>query len=469
MMDKWKILIIEDEDSQREIIKVILDAEGFTTAVASDGRQGIDMFHRFNPDVVLCDLRLPDMEGTEVRQQLLSSDRHRHEFIIFTAHGTIESAVEAIKNGIFDYLTKPVGRDKLIMTVHRACERIELIRENIQLRKQLLRPFEIDGIIGKHPKLQKILEFVKLVSPLNVTVLITGETGTGKELVARAIHSASTRKDKSFQAVNCAAMPENLLESELFGYEKGAFTGAFSQRRGLIESCDCGTLFLDEIGELPMGPQSKLLRFMENKTIRRIGGSEEIPVDIRLIAATNKKLDEEIRDGRFRQDLFYRFRGFVIQLPPLRERASDIYLLAEYFIEKYNAIFNRSVRGVSKDALKILMNQPWPGNVRQLDATIEKAVLVAGGDVLSAADLDIPPRPSDSAADSSYFDLPQKGIALEEIERQVILTAMQKSGGSIAAAAKLLQTSYRTIEYRVKKYGISRDNPPNGEDNPPNG
>jgi DNA-binding NtrC family response regulator len=468
-MEKWKILIVEDEISQREIIKVILDAEGFTTAVSADGRQGIEMFHRFNPDVVLCDLRLPDMEGTEVRQQLLASDRHRHEFIIFTAHGTIESAVEAIKKGIFDYLTKPVGRDKLIMTVHRACERIELIRENIQLRKQLLRPFEIDGIIGKHPKLQKVLEFVKLVSPLNVTVLVTGETGTGKELVARAIHSASTRKEKSFQAVNCAAMPENLLESELFGYEKGAFTGAFSQRRGLIESCNGGTLFLDEIGELPMGPQSKLLRFMENKTIRRIGGSEEIPVDIRLIAATNKKLDEEIKDGRFRQDLFYRFRGFVIQLPPLRERASDIYLLAEYFIEKYNAIFDRSVRGISKDALKILMNQPWPGNVRQLDATIEKAVLVASGDVLSTSDLDIPPRPSDGAAEGSYFDLPQEGMALDEIERHVILTALQKSGGSIAAAAKLLRTSYRTIEYRMKKYGISRDNQRNGEEDPPNG
>ena len=466
-MEKWKILVVEDELPQREIVKVILEAEGFVIETAADGRQAVDLYRKFNPDVVLCDLKLPDMDGDQLMAQLIPSARHKHEIILFTAHGTIESAVGAMKKGAFDYLSKPVERDKLILTIHRACERLELIRENSLLRKQLLRPFAIEGIIGKHPNLLKVLEFVKLVSPLNVTVLITGETGTGKELVAQAIHSAGSRKDRVFQAVNCAAMPENLLESELFGYEKGAFTGAFSQRRGLIESCNGGTLFLDEIGELPMGPQSKLLRFLENKKIRRIGGTEEIPIDIRLIAATNKKLDEEIKAGRFRQDLFYRFRGFVIELPPLRARVSDIYLLAEHFIEKYNIIFNRSIRGISREALKILMDHDWPGNVRQLDAAIEKAVLVATGEVLAPADLDIPQRSAHPTGANFHLEFPPDGLALDDIERQVILTAMQKAAGSIAGAARLLRTSYRTVEYRVKKYGIERDDQRNGEPDPP--
>jgi len=466
-MEQWKILIVEDEAYQREILKVILETEGFTLTCAANGEDAIEIYQQFNPDVVLCDLKLPDMEGTQIMERLITSGSHKHEFIIFTAHGTIESAVNAIKRGAFDYITKPVDREKLILTAHRACERLALIRENQQLKKQLLRPFVIEGIIGKHPHLSKVLDFIKLVGPLNVTVLITGDTGTGKELVARSIHSQSSRKNKSFQAVNCASMPESLLESELFGYEKGAFTGAFSQRRGLIESSHGGTLFLDEIGELPVGPQSKLLRFLEDKKIRRIGGNEEISIDVRLIAATNKKLDEEIKNGRFREDLFYRFRGFVIELPPLRERSSDIYLLAEHFIEKYNLIYHRSIRGISSEALKMLMDYPWPGNVRQLDAIIEKAILVAGGEVLSPADVDLPNPQTNAAGGTFNFEFPPEGLSLEEIERQVIYKAIEKSEGCIAAAARLLKTTYRTVEYRVKKYGISTANQRNGEMSPP--
>ncbi len=466
-MQKWKILIVEDEAYQRDILKVILEAEGFSVACAANGEHAVEIYHRLKPDVVLCDLKLPDMEGTQVMERLGTAGCRQHEFIIFTAHGTIESAVNAIQRGAFDYLTKPVDREKLIRRIHRACERLALIRENQQLKKQLLQPFVIEGIIGKHPRMAKVLDFVKLVGPLNVTVLITGETGTGKELIARAIHSESLRKNKSFQAVNCASMPESLLESELFGYEKGAFTGAFSQRQGLIESADGGTLFLDEIGELPIGPQSKLLRFLEDKKIRRIGGNEEISIDVRLIAATNKKLDEEIKKGRFREDLFYRFRGFVIELPPLRERSSDVYLLAEYFIEKYNLIYNRSVRGISSEALKMMMDCHWPGNVRQLDAVIEKAVLVASGEVLSPADLDIPKPPTNAAGGTLDFEFPADGFPLEEIERQVIFKAMEQSGGNVAAAARLLKTTYRTIEYRVKKYSIPAANQRNGETSTP--
>jgi len=434
---------------------------------AENGERAIEMCHRFLPDVVLCDLKLPDIEGTQVMERLITSDRGKHEFIIFTAHGTIESAVKAIKKGAFDYITKPVEREKLIMTAHRACERLALIRENIQLKKQLARPFSIEGIIGKHPKMLKVMDFIKTVGPLNITVLITGETGTGKDLIARAIHAGSSRKNKIFQAVSCASMPETLLESELFGYEKGAFTGAYSQKQGLIESSNGGTLFLDEVGELPVGSQAKLLRFLEEKKVRRIGGKEEIAIDVRLIAATNKKLGEEIKKGRFREDLFYRFRGFVIELPPLRERFSDLYLLAEHFIEKYNLVFNRAVRGISNEALRMLMDYPWPGNVRQLDSVIEKAVLLARGDIIELADLDLPVQPSNLAGPAFNFEIPPNGVSLEEIERQVIFKAMEKSGGCIARAAKLLGTTYRTVEYRVKKYGIPRASQPNGEQDQP--
>jgi two-component system response regulator PilR (NtrC family) len=462
MMEKWKILIVEDDAYQREILRVIMDNEGFAVECAENGQRAIETYERLSPDVVLCDLILPDMDGTEVMERLMTSDRNAHEFIVFTAHGTIESAVDAIKKGAFDYITKPVERQKLIITTNRACERLALIRENRQLKRQLARPFSIEGIIGNHPKILKVLNFIKTAGPLNVTVLITGETGTGKDLVARAIHSCSPRKNKSFQAVNCASMPETLLESELFGYEKGAFTGAFSQRRGLIESSTGGTLFLDEIGDLPIGPQAKLLRFLEEKKIRRIGGKEEIPIDVRLVAATNKKLGDEMKNGHFREDLFYRFGGFVIELPPLRERTSDIYLLAEHFIERYRLIFDRPVRGIHKDALRTLMNYAWPGNVRQLDSVIEKAVLLSQDDVLMASDLDIGTEQTNPSG-GFHFELPPEGITLEEMERAVIVKAMERSDGCIAKAAKLLGTTYRTVEYRVKKYGLPRPHQRNGE------
>jgi two-component system, NtrC family, response regulator PilR len=467
MMEKWKILVVDDEPYQRDILRVILENEGFSVKCAENGRRAIEMNLSFSPDVVLCDLKLPDMDGTQVMNELLTSEQHKHEFIIFTAHGSIESAVQAIKKGAFDYITKPVERENLIFTTQRACERLALIRENMQLKKQLAHPFTIDGIITKHPKMMKVLDFIKIVGPLNVTILITGETGTGKDLVARAIHASSHRKQNVFQAVNCASMPETLLESELFGYEKGAFTGAFTQKQGLIECADSGTLFLDEIGEMPLAPQAKLLRFMEEKKIRRIGGKVEMVIDVRLIAATNKKLVEEIRKGLFREDLFYRFRGFIIELPPLRERSSDIHLLAQTFMEKYNLIFNKKVRGFSGEALRRLMAFSWPGNVRQLDSVIEKAVLLATGDLIECQDIDVPLHQTDLDCRETHLDFPVGKLSLDEIERSVIHSAMEKSNGCITQAAKLLGTTYRTVEYRVKKYDIPRVNPPNGEPDPP--
>jgi len=461
-MEKWKALVVDDEAYQRDIIRIILEKEGFSLECAENGQKAINLWRTFSPDIVLCDLKLPDMEGTQVMDQMLMSGQRDYEFILFTAHGSIESAVTAIKRGAFDYITKPVEREKLLLTTQRACERIRLVRENKQLKKQLARPFSIEGIIGKHPSMLKVLDFVRMVSPLDITVLITGETGTGKNLIARAIHASGPRKNKVFNAVNCASMPETLLESELFGYEKGAFTGAFTQKHGLIENADGGTLFLDEIGELPFGPQAKLLRFLEEKKIRRIGGKDEIPIDVRLIAATNKKLADEIRNRNFREDLFYRFRGFVIEVPPLRARSSDIYLLVEQFIEKYNLIFNKAVRGLNNDALKKTMAFHWPGNVRQLDSTIEKAVLLANDHNLSAEDIDIPLSPPGESSHAFSFELPPEGISLEDLERHIIFKAMEKADGSITEAAKLLKTTYRTVEYRVKKYAIAKSDQRNG-------
>jgi DNA-binding NtrC family response regulator len=466
-MENWKILIVDDEAYQREILKAVLQTEGFSVACAEDGERALEAYHRFSPDLVFCDLKLPDMEGTQVMEQLASFGSQRHAFIIFTAHGSIESAVKAIKRGAFDYITKPVEREQLLLTTCRACERLSLIRENLQLKKRLAQPFSVEGIIGRHPSMIKVLDFIRVTGPLNVTVLILGETGTGKDLIARAIHALSPRKDKPFQAVNCASMPETLLESELFGHEKGVFTGAFAQRRGLIESANGGTLFLDEIGELPVGPQAKLLRFMEDKKIRRLGGKQEIAIDVRLIAATNKKLADEISKGNFREDLYYRFRGFVMELPPLRQRASDIYLLAEHFIEKYNLVFNKALRGIERGALRVMMAYRWPGNVRQLDAAIEKAVLLAQGDLITVADLDIPERQTPGGESGFFFELPPEGYPLEALEKEIILKALDRCGGSIAGAAKFLQTTYRTVEYRMKKHGISREDQRNGGPDPP--
>ncbi len=468
MMGINKVLIVDDEAYQREILTVILEAEGYTVACAENGQRALEGFSRFAPDIVLCDLRLPDMDGSQVMAQLLStSGTGLHAFIIFTAHGSIESAVNTIKKGAFDYITKPVERENLLLTVRRACEHLALVRENALLKRQLTEPFSIHGIIGRHPKMMKVLEFVKVAGPLPVTVLIMGETGTGKDLIARALHALSPRKERPFQTVNCASMPETLLESELFGHEKGVFTGAYSQQRGLIECTHGGTLFLDEIGELPLGAQAKLLRFMEEKKIRRIGGKEEIAVDVRLIAATNKRLGEEIKTGGFREDLFYRFRGFVIELPALRERASDIYLLASHFIKKYNLIFKKAVKDLHGDALKRLIEYHWPGNVRQLDAIVEKATLLARGDTISPEDLDIPSPGPSPEGHLLNFEFPPEGYPLEELEKEIIFKALEKAGGCISGAAKLLRTTYRTVEYRVKKHGITREIQRNSESHPP--
>jgi DNA-binding NtrC family response regulator len=370
-----------------------------------------------------------------------------------TAFGTISSAVDAIKKGAFDYLSKPLDEDVLLITVRRAVEKASLLKENLQLQKALFDRFKIEGIVGHSAGMVEALEIMKKVSSSHITVLILGESGTGKELAARAIHYNSSRRVKPFIAVNCAAIPENLIESELFGYEPGAFTGATSRNIGLFEASHSGTIFLDEIGDLPALTQSKILRVLQDKEIRRLGSRENIKIDVRIIAATNKDLEKEIQQKNFREDLYYRLKVITINLPPLRERKDDMPALVSFFIKKYNQEFGKRVKGIEENALKALRDYHWPGNIRQLESVIERAVLMCGTPDIGLKDIKSELRFFEGKGILD-FDLPDEGINVEELEKDLLKKAMQKANGVAAKAAKLLGMSYKTFWYRWEKLNL---------------
>ncbi|MEW6162712.1 MAG: sigma-54 dependent transcriptional regulator [Nitrospirota bacterium] len=446
------VLVVDDEPLQREIFKTILDGEGYETYTASSGEEGSKIVKRLNPDVVLTDLKMEGIDGIEFIESIPKGP-FEPSMIIMTAYGTIPSAVEAMKKGAFDYLTKPLDKDTLLLTVKRAAERAALLKENLQLQRALYDKFSIEGIVGSSRKMKKAIEVMKKVSLISASVLIIGESGTGKELVARAIHYNSPRRARPFTAVNCAAIPENLIESELFGYEPGAFTGATSRKIGLFESTDGGTIFLDEIGDLPSVTQSKILRVLQDKEIRRIGSRESIKVDVRIISATNKDLEREIIKKNFREDLYYRLKVITIELPPLRERKEDIPELGDFFIEKYNREFGKRIKGIEENALKTLMEFHWPGNIRQLESVIERAVLMSESPYIGLKDIK-------SELGSSHggnildFELPEEGINFEELEKELLRKAMLKSNGVATKAAKLLGMSYKTFCYRWEKFNL---------------
>lgn len=441
------VIVVDDEENQRDIIVTILREEGIDAQGASTPLEAMELIKRYKPEVVLTDLRLGSMDGIELMEKVYSqSDSRPPAFIILTAYGTIDSAVTAVKKGAFDYLTKPVDRDVLLISIRRAIERERIIRENIRLKEELSEHFKIEGIVGRSPNFLKALSIARRVSSTNATVLITGESGTGKELIAKAIHYNSPRSARPFVAINCASIPETLIESELFGYEAGAFTGAVSRKKGLFEAANEGTLFLDEIGDLPLTTQAKLLRALQEKEIMRLGGREPIKIDVRIIAATNKDLEEELKKGRFREDLFYRLRVITIEMPPLRERKEDIPLLVEHFIKKYSKEFQKTIKGIEPLALKRLEGYHWPGNVRQLMAVIEKAVIMADEFIRIEY---IKDELKDFSAQSLYdIDIPPEGINLEELEKRLLKKAMEKSNGVIARAARLLGLSYKAFWYR---------------------
>jgi len=449
------ILIVDDENLQREILLTILSEEGYNVHSASCIEEARKIINESFPEIILTDLKLGSQDGMEILNNL-PDEPFRPAVIVITAFGTISSAVNAIKKGAFDYLTKPLDKEVLLVTVRKAEERMNLIKENLMLRKELYDKFKIDGIIVKSKKMLQIIDIVKKVTPTNATVLIYGESGTGKELISRAIHYNSPRKNKPFIAINCAAIPETLIESELFGYEAGAFTGANTRKIGLIEAADKGTLFLDEIAELPITTQSKLLRVLQDKEIRRIGGKDIIKVDVRIIAATNKNLADEVVSNRFREDLYYRLKVVTVELPALRERKEDIPDLVHFFIEKYSKEFGKRINGIDEKAMEAILNYSWPGNIRELESVIERAIIICDKDKITIDDIQDELKVTKC---KNIFDIniPDEGINYEELEKELLKKALIKSNFVIAQAARLLGMSYDTFWYRLKKFGLSEN------------
>src|SRR5271154_4420953 len=461
-MSQPSVLVVEDNDLERQITVETLREEGFLVDEAPNGKRAMEQLALGSFDVVLTDLLMPGMTGEE----LLAAVRETYpgsQVVLLTAHGTIESAVKATKSGAFEYLTKPTDREKLVMTVGKAAEFASLTQENILLRTRLEGKFQVEGIIGQHPAIEDVIRVVRKVAPSYSTVLIQGESGTGKEVIARAIHRLSPRAPRSFVAINCSAIPDTLIENELFGHERGAFTGATERKIGLIEAADKSTLFLDEISDLGFGLQAKLLRVLQEKEVRRVGGNESFHVDVRLVAATNRNLAEEVAEQRFREDLYYRVNVVTITLPPLRDRRSDIPALANHTLSRFSQLAAGRVKEVSREAMEVLLDYAWPGNIRQLESAIERAVLLCDGDRITPRDLPAEVlarkaigRPGERNR-ADRFEIPPEGINFDNLERDLIMQAMEKAEGVIAKAAKMLGMSYRTLQYRLEKFGVKKE------------
>ena len=460
-MRQASVLLVEDNERERQITVETLREEGFLVEEAAAAKRALEMIALSRFDVVITDLMMPGMSG----EQLLVELRQKHpatQVVLVTAYGSIDNAVKAMKNGAFYYLTKPIDRETLVMAVTKAAELASLQQEIMLLRAGLEGKLELQGIIGQDPAFLEVVKVVRKVAPSNTTVLIEGESGTGKELVARAIHKLSPRAQRPFVAINCSAIPDSLIENELFGHERGAFTGATERKIGLFEAADRSTLFLDEIADLDGGLQGKILRVLQEKEIRRVGGHESLPLDVRLLAATNRNLAQEVAEGRFRQDLYYRVNVLQIALPPLRERRSDIPLLASHFLRRFAHMAGGRVKEISREAMEALLDYSWPGNIRQLESAIERAVLLCEGEAITVDDLTPEVlgrrRPGQSADKQrgDRFDLPPAGINFERFERDLIIQAMERSDWVIAKAAKLLGMSYRTLQYRLEKFGLKK-------------
>src|SRR5881227_71528 len=403
-MARKTILVVDDDKPQRDILQEILTAAGYDVTSAASGEAALKFAKDRSFDLALTDLKMTGMDGIELLQHLLALDSSII-VILLTAHGTIESAKEALRRGAFDYLQKPFDRERLMATIKRALGTLDKIDVEI---------------ISASPKMEAVKKMILKVARSSSTVLIRGESGTGKELIARAIHNQSPRSSEMFQAVNCAAINENLLESELFGHEKGSFTGAHADKKGLFEVADRGTLFLDEIAELDVGMQAKLLRALQERRVRRVGGSHEIPVDVRVVAATNRDLRAMVGDGRFRDDLYYRINVLSIDVPPLRERRDDIQVLIDYFLKKHTRNTSRLIKGLTPETRKLMLDYSWPGNVRQLESAIERAILLSEGDLITTEDLPSEVRQEVGPAAEGAFKLPAEGINFEDVERNLI-------------------------------------------------
>ena len=455
-MARKKILIVDDEEGMRHMLSLILHKEGYAAEAVADGRTGLDRLAEEDYSLVLCDIRMPEMDGLAFLKSAKRESPHTC-FLMMSAFGNLDTALEAVKTGAYDYINKPFKPEEVIFMIRKAEERERLQHENTLLKDTMQREFSFDNIVSKSPKMAEIFETVKKIAEYKTTVLLLGESGTGKELIARALHYNSLRSDQAFITVNCGAIPENLLESELFGHVKGSFTGAHRTKKGLFEEADQGTLFLDEIGELPLLLQVKLLRALQEEEIRRVGDTTPVKVDVRIVAATVKDLIKEVEEGNFREDLYYRLNVLPINLPPLRDRIEDVPLLVEHFRQKYNEKLNVKIESVSQDSLNLLMDHDWQGNVRELENTIERAVVLSNGKIIEAENL--PPNIRESSSMSNLrlmddeFSIKKMSRLMEE---ELILKALKKTKGNRTKAAKLLEISHRALLYKIKQYTLEK-------------
>jgi len=459
---KPQMLVVDDERSMREFLEILLTKEGYEVNLAAGGQQACDMLEEKGIyDLVITDIRMPRVNGLDVLRKAKSVNPDI-QVIMITAFASHETAIEAMKMGAYDYITKPFKVDEIRHIVANALEKRNLSRENIALKQQLGERYGFDNLIGSDPRILEVFHLIERVAMTPTNILIVGETGTGKELVARAVHAHSARRNGAFVVINCGAIPGELLESELFGHRRGSFTGAVSDKKGLFEIADGGTIFLDEIGELPLSLQVKLLRTLQDKKVMAVGDTVERKVDVRVVSATNRNLEKEVDENRFRQDLYYRLNVIQIAIPPLRERPGDIPLLADFFLEKYTKLLGKSVLKISTEAMSFLKNYHYPGNVRELENIIERAVALEMSEIILPESL--PPhilkRTFDVGTLRSHLVIPPEGINLEQIlldiERDLILQALKLTKGAKKAAGDLLGVSFRSFRYRLEKIGLEK-------------
>lgn len=447
------LLIVDDDFEFTNMLCTYISMEGYEVESSNSPRRALNILKEKRFDFVITDIRMPEMDGLKFLEEALSI-RQDQTVIVMSAYGTYETAIEAVKRGAYDYIAKPFKPEELLLLLKKAEERENLRRENLLLKSQLKKAGGIDSIIGNSPQIQEIKERIKKASTVDVTILIQGESGTGKELVAKAIHSLSKRAGRPMVTINCAAIPENLIESELFGHTRGAFTDAHYDKPGLFEEANGSTLFLDEIGELPLALQTKLLRAIETKEIRRIGENRDRKVDVRIIAATSRNLLEDVRSGRFREDLFYRLSVFNIYIPPLRERREDIPLLFRHFVEKFSLKHNKKFPAIDKDLIDYITKLRWEGNIRQLENAVESAIIMCDSDTLNISHF----SGIEFATDDEAVDLVDNDFTLSKavarFEKQFIIKVLKHTGGNRTKAAKLMNISHRTLLYKMKEYGI---------------
>lgn len=459
----YTFLVVDDEPNYLVVLSELLKDEGFEVFTASDGAKGLKIIEDVDLDAVITDMQMPGMDGLEFLKKAKAKIPDL-PVIVITAFAEVDKAVEAMQAGAYNYLAKPFSNDELIITLNKAAHHFSLIRENSRLRQEIRGRAGFSGMVGKNPRMLQVYQLIEKVAPTHASVLITGESGTGKELVAKAIHSNSPRESQPYIAVNCAALSENLLESELFGHEKGAFTGAVSMRKGRFELADKGTIFLDEVGEIPLALQAKLLRVLQEKSFERVGGGKTLEVDVRIISASNRDLREEVAAGRFREDLFYRLNVIPVMLPALRERMDDMRLLAEYFIDKYKKELNRDELILSQDALKLLMKLPWEGNIRELENTIERAAILCSGNEILAEDVQPDTLYSEEGSTLEqvvdFRSLIPEDAELNEVlysvEKNMLKQALADTEYVQARAAEKLGITKSLLQYKMKKYQIKK-------------